>query len=135
MTFAAIDTNVLVAALLTKHADAATARVLRASLDGRVAMLVSAEILAEYREVLARPKLQLPAAQVAEILAAAEQSGVGTGRVASEWAFPDESDRVFYEVALAGRVFGAMLVTGNLRHYPAADFVVSPARFCEIAGL
>ena len=36
MIFAVIDTNVFVSALLTKHRDSATAKVVEAVLDGRI---------------------------------------------------------------------------------------------------
>jgi len=26
-------------------------------------------------------------------------------------------------------------VTGNAKHYPPADFIVSPAEFCDILGI
>ena len=49
---------------------------------------------------------------------------------------PDEDDRVFFEVALAGLgVADTRLVTGNIKHYPPIDFVVSPAEFCDILGI
>ena len=28
-----------------------------------------------------------------------------------------------------------LLVTGNMKHYPPADFVVTPAEFCDILGI
>ena len=46
--------------------------------------------------------------------------------------FPDPDDKVFFCTALAG---ASNLVTGNMRHYPKADFVVTPAQFCELAGI
>ena len=49
---------------------------------------------------------------------------------------PDEADRVFYEVTLAGRNGNDVkLVTGNMKHYPKADFIVTPAQFCELLGI
>ena len=57
MIFAVIDTNVSVSALLTKHRDSATAKVVEAVLDGRITALKSPEIISEYREVLARRQL------------------------------------------------------------------------------
>jgi hypothetical protein len=39
---------------------------------------------------------------------------------------PDDSDRKFFEVAL--RV-GASLITGNARHYPDRELVVTPAEY------
>ena len=46
--------------------------------------------------------------------------------------FADESDRVFYEVALAGQDDDTRLVTGNLRHYPVSPIVVTPAQMIAI---
>ena len=45
MILAVIDTNVFVSALLTKHRDSATAKVVEAVLDGRITALQSPEIL------------------------------------------------------------------------------------------
>lgn len=45
---------------------------------------------------------------------------------------PDPKDIVFYNVALAGRDKNALLVTGNIKHFPVCDFVVTPRRFLEI---
>ena len=43
---------------------------------------------------------------------------------------PDESDRVFYEVALSKE--DAYLVTGNQKHFPVTPIVVTPAEMLEI---
>ena len=29
----------------------------------------------------------------------------------------------------------AFLVTGNMKHYPSADFLRTPAQFCEMIGI
>lgn len=52
-----IDTNVLVAGLLTGDPASPTARILDAMLDGSLPCLLSLALLAEYRAVLLRPKL------------------------------------------------------------------------------
>jgi len=52
-----IDTNVLVAGLITAEPNSPTARVLDAMLDGSLFYLLSAELLREYRNVLLRPRL------------------------------------------------------------------------------
>jgi putative PIN family toxin of toxin-antitoxin system len=68
-----VDTNVLVAALLTAQVDSPTARTLGAMLDGSLMFLLSPALLAEYRAVLLRPRLVqrhgLAEAQVDELLA------------------------------------------------------------------
>jgi hypothetical protein len=68
-----VDTNVLVAALLTAQADSPTARTLDAMLDGSLMFVLSPALLAEYRAVLLRPRLAqrhgLTEAEVDELLA------------------------------------------------------------------
>ena len=56
-TFFIIDTNVVVAGLLTAHADSPVARILDGMLLATFPFVVSEPLLAEYRAVLLRPKL------------------------------------------------------------------------------
>jgi predicted nucleic acid-binding protein len=51
-----VETNVLVAALLTAQVDRPTARTLGAMLDGSLIFLLSPALLAEYRAVLMQPR-------------------------------------------------------------------------------
>ena len=63
-----IDTNVLVAGLLTAHADSPVARILDGMLTAAFPFVVSETLLAEYHAVLVRPKLcKLHGLSVAEI--------------------------------------------------------------------
>ena len=55
--FFIIDTNVVVAGLLTAHTDSPVARILDGMLSATFAFVVSEALLAEYRTVLLRPKL------------------------------------------------------------------------------
>ena len=41
-------------------------------------------------------------------------------------------DLIFYEVAMEKRDDDAKLVTGNLKHYPIKDFIITPAEMLEI---
>ena len=55
--FFIIDTNVVVAGLLTSHADSPVARILDGMLGADFAFVLSEALLAEYRSVLVRPRL------------------------------------------------------------------------------
>ncbi len=55
--FHIIDTNVVVAGLLTAHADSPVARILDGMLSAKFAFVVSQALVAEYRAALLRPKL------------------------------------------------------------------------------
>lgn len=129
---AVIDTNVLVSAYWTSNPDSPPARVYRAVLSGTITALVNDEVISEYRDVLHRPKFGFNPEDIDKDVAFMEQAGVVIHPAESDAHFPDIDDKVFFCTALAG---GAYLVTGNLKHYPQAGFVVTPARFCELAGV
>ena len=136
MIYAVIDTNVIVASLLTRNHDSATARIMDAVYAGKICPLVCDEILAEYEEVLHRARLKLDVAKCDYILSLVRDIAMSLHPLHTEVAMSDEDDRVFFEIALAGQdTRDAHLITGNLKDYPRADFVVSPAEFCELAGL
>lgn len=55
---AVVDTNVVVAGLLTSDAGSPTARILDAMLAARFSFLLSVPLVAEYRRVLLRPRIR-----------------------------------------------------------------------------
>jgi putative PIN family toxin of toxin-antitoxin system len=55
---AVVDTNIVVAGLLTGRVDSPTARIVDAMRKGTFAFLLSTALLAEYRQVLLRPKIR-----------------------------------------------------------------------------
>jgi putative PIN family toxin of toxin-antitoxin system len=124
MLNAVLDTNIMVSGLLT--ADGKPAQVINALKSGRFCLVYSAEIMAEYREVLQRERLGLNKKDVDELLEIIAETGIPVLSDRSNIDIPDEDDRVFYDAAKSS---GAYLVTGNLRHFPAGAFVVAPAVF------
>ena len=90
-------------------------------------MLYDARIAEEYREVVARPKFRAIARdRVEELLTKLLERGERLeGATAWRGEMADEGDRIFVEVALAGRADA--VVTGNLKHYPTdLGFEVQP---------
>ena len=130
--YAVIDTNVIVAALLTKNRDSATLQVVNAVLDGTIIPLYHQEILAEYSEVLRRPKFHLRESTIQFVLNAVTQYGIEVFPQPSGEILVDIDDLIFYEVALEKRNDDAYLVTGNQQHYPLKDFIVTPAEMLNI---
>ncbi len=129
---AVVDTNVLVSALLSKREDSATVRVLREILGGRITPLYHADILAEYREVLLRPKFHLRQETVQLILTAIRQFGIEVFPQPTGEVLADMDDLIFYEVAMEKRGQDAFLITGNQKHYPVRSFIVTPSEMMEI---
>lgn len=130
--YAVIDTNVIVSALLSKNAAAATVKVLKEIAGGRIVPLYHDEILAEYSEVLNRDKFPIAKTTVTEIIGIVRHFGIQANPIQTDETFPDLDDRIFYEVAMAKRDDGAYLITGNKRHYPEKQYVVSPAEIMQL---
>jgi putative PIN family toxin of toxin-antitoxin system len=130
--YAVIDTNVVIAALLSKKADSATVKVIKAVMDGKIIPLIHDDILSEYEDVLRRDKFHLQPTTIQTILHAFRIFGVEVTPQKSGEIFPDPDDLIFYEVTLAKRKDNAYLVTGNQRHYPVRDFIVTPAQMISI---
>lgn len=130
MLCAVIDTNVLVSALLSRLDDSSTVVIRNHILEGTIVPLYNEEILQEYLDVLYRPKFQIPADKIDDILDAITQNGLMLGRTSSDKVFPDPKDVVFYEVALSKE--GSYLVTGNTKHFPKTPIVVTPSELLEI---
>jgi uncharacterized protein len=108
-----LDTNVVVSGLMNPHGHPAL--ILNAVLDGRVKMVCDARILAEYRDVLSRPRLKLAPDKVTSFLGALRgQTFVTPVSVAATG--PDPDDLIFVEAALA--TAEKTIVTGNLVHFP-----------------
>jgi putative PIN family toxin of toxin-antitoxin system len=108
-----LDTNVLVAGLLNPAG--ACGRLHDLVLDGTVSCSADERVLREYEEVLRRPHLVLPADTVREVLTFLRHSAEPVVPLPLDAKLPDSNDLPFLEVAAAA---GAVLVTGNLRHYP-----------------
>ena len=109
-----IDTNVVVSGLLNPHGP--SARVLDAVLDGRLKLVYDARILAEYRDVLHRPRLRLAPDKIQMFLNGLRSQMIVTPSPVSATA-PDVADLVFVEAALAA--VDQTIVTGNLAHFPS----------------
>jgi putative PIN family toxin of toxin-antitoxin system len=126
-----VDTNVVVAGLITARADAPTARILDAMLAGTLRFVLSIELLAEYRAVLLRRGIRvrhgLNAAEVDVVLEAMARNAVVVAPGRSPREAPDAGDQHLWDLAAA--VPGCTLVTGDqaLRGEDAPCSVVSPA--------
>lgn len=130
--YAVIDTNVLLSALLSKNEDSATVRVLNAVFDGIIIPLYHQDILFEYNEVFHREKFHLQEEVIQTILESIKQYGVEVFPQPTGAVLIDMDDLIFYEVAMDKRDNDAYLVTGNQKHYPFRDFIVTPTEMMAI---
>ena len=128
--FAVVDTNVVVSGMITKNEDSPTVAVLDYMTGKTITPLYCEEILQEYGNVLHRERFHIPEEKIEKFIKMVKSDGIASNRIPSKESFPDPEDVVFYEVALSKE--DSFLVTGNIKHFPEVDFVVTPAEMVEI---
>jgi putative PIN family toxin of toxin-antitoxin system len=111
-----LDTNVVVSALLKP--ESVPGRALAAIWSAGAKLLYDARIGQEYGDVLRRPKFRAIASRAVDDFLATLAARGEVPTIVPPWsgAMNDDDDRIFVEVALAGRADA--IVTGNLRDYP-----------------
>lgn len=132
LVYAVIDTNVFISALITKNSEASTVKVLEAVLKGDIIPLYHSDIIAEYNEVLHREKFKINDATIKLLIDSVVKYGIEVFPQPTGEILIDMDDLVFYEVAMEKRDEDAYLVTGNQKHYPIRDFIVTPAEMIAI---
>ena len=130
--YAVIDTNVVLASLLSRHDDSATVKVMEEILNGRIILLYHQEILEEYEDVLHREKFHILESSIRKAIDSIRDNGIEVYPQPTGEILVDMDDLIFYEVAMEKRDDDAYLVTGNKKHYPIKDFIVTPSEMIEI---
>lgn len=126
-----LDTNVLVSGLLTPFGP--SGEIVRMVFSGELTVCLDARILAEYKDVLHRPKFKFNKNHITVLLDFIKQYGQFTLSSPLKNRLPDPDDEPFLAVAIAGTVLS--LITGNSAHYPSSPFkginIFSPSEFLE----
>lgn len=133
-----VDTNVLVAGLITKQLSSPTVSIVNAMLSGSILYLLSAELLQEYRNVLLRPKLcrlhLLDEDQIDTILTEITANAIWHEVVATtDGGAPDPGDDHLWN--LLATEPSAVLVTGDqllLNNPPQYRSVISPSTCIQL---
>jgi len=122
-----LDTNIVISALLSPDGNPAKIIALVAVSDD-IRLYYSAEILSEYKRVLSYPRLNIAGEKMLRAVWLIETFGTLIEPPTSTIQLPDESGRIFYDTAHES---GAILVTGNTKHYPIEDSIMPPSEFID----
>jgi uncharacterized protein len=126
-----LDTNVVVSAAMT--AGGTCAQIVNLLADGAFDLCADERILDEYEAVLYRRELGIRPEDAAVVLEWIRSIAEPVAAVPLAASLPDPGDLPFLETAAAG---GAVLVTGNLRHFPKkackGTTVLSPRDFLDL---
>lgn len=123
-----LDTNILVSALWSPGRNATD--ILAGVLTRKFTACYDYRILDEYNRVLHYPKLKFEEWEIESVLDLMVKNGISViAPPIDNIDFErDEDDKKFYEVA---QYCHAILVTGNLKHFPKDQDIISPSEFCK----
>jgi uncharacterized protein len=128
-----VDTNIVVSAALKP--DGLQRTVLLLSLTKPARLYVTGEILAEYREILARPRMDIRKGLQQQLLQLIRSHSHAVTPKRRLQVAADPDDDKFLECADAARA--DYLVTGNPRHFPKfwkKTKVITPHDFVSIVA-
>jgi putative PIN family toxin of toxin-antitoxin system len=125
------DTNIIVSATL--HKDGLPALLLSLALEEMVRLLISHPLLAEYEEVLKRPRFSLNPKDVEELISLIKKQATLVKPAKKLQIIRDEADNRILECALKGKA--NFIVTGNKKHFPFEEFrgvkILTPRKFID----
>jgi len=124
MRKAVLDTNILVSALWSQQGN--PYKIVEMFFKKEITLYYVPEIIEEYTEVLNRTKLNFSNNKVSSLLQEIRKNGILADSTVSTVLFSDESDRIFYDTA---KTNDAILITGNLKHFPKEPFIMTPNDF------
>jgi len=119
-----IDTNVLISAFWSKNGN--PAKIIGLVQNRIIIPCYDYRIIEEYEEVLARTKFGFDEWEINDFLSQIRHDGISIVAKSIDIPFIDDSDKMFYEVA---KQCNAKLITGNKKHFPNDNFIMTPASF------
>lgn len=125
--YVVIDTNVIVSAFLFSKQELATVLVLEALYSGKIKIVYSDEIIAEYEDVLNRDKFKLDKDDIEKFIGFVVYKGIKKESKNTGVILIDAKDQPFYD--LKNVLADTILVTGNIKHFPNDKLIMSPKDF------
>ena len=129
--YAVIDTNVIVSSLLVPKS--VPRKITTLINKGTIIPILNDEIINEYLDVLYRNKFGFSKSKIDRTIENIKRNAIYLNRKQSLEEFIDSDDIVFYEIVLSARcTMDAYLVTGNIKHYPIRNYIVTPRQMLDI---
>ena len=129
--YVVIDTNVIISSIL--NIASVPGVIVTKALEGKIVPILNKEIVYEYKEVLLRKKFGFDKYLVEDFIENFKKRAIFMNRTKCLEPFIDPDDVVFYELVLSAKsLTDAFLVTGNIKHFPDKNFVVTPREMMDI---
>jgi len=124
-----LDTNIIISAAISGHGN--PAKIIELVSVGIIEMYYSDEILSEYEEALSRERFEFSPEKQKAAIELISETGILLDPEKSNIQIPDMDDIIFYDAAKSAN---AILVTGNTKHYPDDDLIMTPAEFIRLTS-
>lgn len=121
-----LDTNIILSAVFSY--EGYPARIFDAVVDKGIKIYLTEEIIEEYKDVLSRDCFKFSRERIGRTINIVRRLGEMIIPETSSFPMKDESDRIFYDAAQSAE---AWLITGNIKHFPKEQFIITPAGFCR----
>jgi len=125
-----LDTNILVSALWSNKGN--PYKILEHIFKNDLLLYYNYEILNEYIEVLYRNRFGFSEQDLQGLFSEIIIKGVLAESFIYDIRFIDENDKKFYDLAKSNE---AILITGNIKHYPNEPFIMTPRKFLTFHNL
>jgi len=130
MTKIVIDTNIVISAFISEHGS--PAKILDLVTENKdIQVCYNDKILWEYNNVFTRDKFKKYNFNVDlfdNFINFIKTEGYLINPNTSDYHMSHEDDRIFYDTA---KESNAILVTGNIKHFPKEPFIMSPEDFIQ----
>lgn len=130
--YTVIDTNVIVSSLITKDKSSPTYKVINEVFEGSLIPIYSEEVFKEYKDVLNRSKFSFDKEKIKILLDSLSILGFCIEPAKRNIELIDKKDIPFYQILLDIEKYYSYLITGNKKHFPNKENIVSPSEFLEI---
>lgn len=124
-----IDTNIIVSALATSKNDSPVIQVMKLFYDDKITVYYSDDIISEYKRVLSRKEFKLDKGFIGNFINIFKNKAKFINPKGIKDELIDNTDIPFYALVLDKRIFDAKLLTGNIKHYPKKDFIMTAEEF------
>ena len=128
--FAVIDTNVLVSSLITSGTPPSF--VVDEIFKESIIPVYNDYLIAEYLEVLPREKFGFEKENIDYLLKSIMEYGIKIEMTSSDLKLEDMKDVPIFELLLATSSLNSYLITGNVKHFPKMDNIVTPKEAMEL---
>ena len=132
-----IDTNIIVSVLISHKKESSTYKVLELVFNKDINSYYSDEILSEYKDVLNRDKFNFDKKMINEFI----KEFINTSKLIKLGNnkndnfdisnIIDKKDIPFYKLSTCGNINNCYLITGNKKHFPKSDYILTPSEFLE----